>query len=145
MIPSHLPGEDDKRPSRFQDWERLRFVMEQLSIQIEPYSQAQVSKIGRGLQLLQLIKAGLPIDPWTVARVFSLDMGPEPAGCSNMVQRWVAWNKLRAELQAEIQEEAQGGQQPQQGENRGRPATNQRSPQIKNKDQGARSTVATSR
>lgn len=138
LIPSHLPDENKQIPSRYQDWQRLRWVVEQMSYQIEPYSQAAMSRIGRSLQLLQLQKAGLPISWWTILKAFNIDLGPPPKGTTNEIEVWVAQQKL-------VQEMQQAFAPPQQPEQRGRKPTNQTAPHVVQKDQGQRSTIATSK
>lgn len=140
LIASHLPGEDKSRASVYQLWERLRWTIEQMSYEIEPYSQAQVSRIGRVLLLLQMQKAQMPIDPWTIAKAANIDIGEEPEGTTNVLMRFVAWQKMKAEMAQEAQQMMQQGQQ-----GPGRPPTNSKAPQIKSKDGGMRSTIATSR
>lgn len=144
MIPSHLPGEDKSKPSIFPIWQRVRWTIEQLSYEIEPYSQAQVSRLGRNLTLLQLYKIGFPISPWRIGKGFGLNMGDPPdrldgKPCTNDIEEWVMWQELQADIKTELQQKLQAAQ-PQ-----GRPASNQKSPEVKNKDGGTRSTVVTSR
>lgn len=149
MVPSHLPGEDRSRPSLFQNWQRIRWTIEQLSYEIEPYSQAQVSRIGRNLVLLQLFKMGFPVGPWTIGKGLGLNMGDPPkkrdgSDCVTQLDEWQTWREIQAAHQVELQQligQATG----QQGQGPGRPATNQAPPQIKQKDGGTRSTLATSR
>jgi hypothetical protein len=66
-------------------------------------------------------------------------MGPEPEGTHNMFERWVAEQHITRELAEELQGGPAGG-----GQGPGRPATNKKAPQIKSKDGGTRSTIATS-
>lgn len=155
MVPSHLPGEDRERPSKFQNWQRIRWTIEQLSYEIEPYSQAQVSRIGRNLVLLQLFKLGFPVGPWTIGKGLGLNMGDPPAKrdgspCATQVDEWQVWREIQAAHQVELQQAvaaatgapgAPGGG----GQGPGRPNSNQAPPQLKSKDGGTRSTVATSR
>ncbi len=144
LIPSHLPGEDKSKPSNFQTWERCRYVIDQMDISIEPYSQASVSRIGRALVLLQMKKAGMPIDSWTIAKSSNIDLGPEPEGTSNVYERWIWEQEAHAQLAKELQE-AMGGPGAPGQQGRGRPNSNQRPPSVKQKDGGTRSTVTTSR
>jgi hypothetical protein len=91
------------------------------------------------LALLQLVKAGVPIDWWTIAKAWKIsNFGPEPEGTHNVMERWTAQQHLTRELAEEM-----GGIQgppPQQG----RPPTNAKPPQLVQKDGGTRSTVKTS-
>ncbi len=149
LIASHLPGEDKTRASIFQLWQRLRWTVEQMSYEIEPYSQAQVSRLGRVLTLVQLRKAGLPIDSWTITKAANIDIGEEPAGTTNAMERFVAEKQMEAEMMADAQKilQAAAPEPPQPGRQQGpgRPPVNERIPTIKQKDGGMRSTVSTSR
>jgi hypothetical protein len=145
LIPSHLPHESQSEPSIYSKWERARWFIEQLSYDIEPYSQAQVSRIGRNLTLLQAKKAGVWVSNHTIGKGLGLNMGElppmrdgEPAVTE--VDKFIVEQEITRALQEDLQ---QG--QPQQGERRGRPPTNRQSPAIKQKDGGTRSTVTTSR
>lgn len=143
LIPSHLPGEDpNKGASIYSKFERVRWTLEQLSYVIEPFSQAQISRVGRFLQSLQAMKAGLPMGPWTMMKQMGYDVGePKYNGevATNMMEEWIMWNEMKADLAKQLQ-----GDQPQQGQGRGRPNSNSKGPSIKSKDGGTRSTVATS-
>lgn len=128
---------------------------------VTPNSLHQITQMSRQLMLLQLQKTGFPIDPWTLAESFDLpNFGPAPEGTKNMIERWVAWTKIKGEMMTEMQTEAQqamqGAQMQSQMQNAaaqvvgasnppGRPASGMESPQIQTKDQGTRSTVAQSR
>ena len=143
LIPSHLPGEDAARgPSIYSHWERVRWTIKQLSYVIEPYSQAQVSRIGRNLILMQAKKAGIWISNNTIGKGLGLNMGelPKMRNGSPPVTEPEKW-EVEQEWIAALQDDANQGQ-PQGG--RGRPNSNQKPPHIQSKDQGTRSTVATS-
>jgi hypothetical protein len=118
--------------------ERRRLMISEFKFVITESGVHEMNRMVNRLALLQLRKAGLPIDWWTIAKAFKLsNMGPEPEGTHNMMERWIAEQHMTRELQ----EELQAGQQ---GQGPGRPATNKKAPTIKKKDGGARSTVATS-
>jgi hypothetical protein len=90
------------------------------------------------LALLQLKKAGVKIDSWTIARAWRLpNYGPEPKGTHTMMERWLA----EAHMDRELAEELGGGQT---GPQKGRPPTNAKPPQLTSKDGGSRTTVKTS-
>jgi hypothetical protein len=146
LIPSHLPNEDKNAgPSIYDKWERARWFVEQLSYDIEPYSQAQVSRIGRNLTLLQAKKAGLMISDNTIGKGLGLNMGdlPEMRDGEPAITEPDKW-MVEQEQKAALAEDLQQGQ-PQGGEKRGRPPSNQKGPAVKQKDGGTRSTVTTSR
>lgn len=95
------------------------------------------------LTYLQLQKSGFPISMWTLAKVFQIpNFGPEPEGTNNEIERWVAEQRMKGELMADLQQE--GAQPPGAPTQRGRPPTNAKPPRIEQKDGGARSTIATS-
>jgi hypothetical protein len=142
LIPSHLPGEDQSNVSQYDKWERARWALEQMSYHIEPFSQAQVSRIGRNLILMQLWKAQLPIGPWTLMKNMGLDPGEAKYNgevAKNQVEEFILWKQMSADIAQQMQSQMGGGNQ------KGRPPTNAAPPQIKTKDQGMRSTIATSR
>lgn len=147
LIPSHLPGEDRKQPSVFDTWQRTRWAIEQQSYTVEPFSQAQVSRIGRNLVLLQAKKAGIPVSDNTIGKGLGLNMGELPPmrdGKSPVTEpeKW----EVESEWKAAIAEDIAGGAgagAPKPG--RGRPNSNQTPPHVKSKDGGTRTTIATSR
>lgn len=121
------------------------------------------------LMFLQLLKEGVPISWWTIAKIFKIpNFGPPPAGTNTELERWIAQQQMKIELQGDLQKEmmtiqaemgpgqvgpgAAGGNSdvgeappiPMLGEqNRGRPQSYQRPPRIVQKDRGSRSTVTT--
>jgi len=145
IIPSHLPGEDRRQPSQFATWERTRWTIDQLSYEIEPFSQAQVSRIGRNLVLLQARKSGVTVSNHTIGKGLTINVGELPLMRSGKVAV-TEFEKVEVETEMmhAMQEDMQAGQ-PQQGQGRGRPNSNQTPPSLKSKDGGTRSTIATSR
>jgi len=145
IIPSHLPGEDRRQPSQFATWERTRWTIDQLSYEIEPFSQAQVSRIGRNLVLLRARKDGVTVSNHTIGKGLNLNVGELPLMRSGKVAV-TEFEKVEVETEMmhAMQEDMQAGQ-PQQGQGRGRPNSNQTPPSLKSKDGGTRSTIATSR
>ena len=145
LIPSHLPNEDPRNgESVYSRWERMRWANRQLSYVIEPYSQAQVSRIGRNLVLMQAKKAGVTVSDHTIGKGLGLNVGELPP-MRNGKPPVSEWEKVEVEMELRqaLAEDLQGGQQPgQQGP--GRPNSNRKSPSLRQKDQGTRSTVTTS-
>ena len=91
--------------------------------------------------LLQLQKTGFPMDPWTLAEAFDVpNFGSPPVGARTVMERWLAWMRM----QAEIKQALAPPQAPGQGKGGGRPNSNSKSPHIQNKDGGTRSTISTS-
>ena len=145
LIPSHLPGEDTSHDSIYSHWERVRWTIKQLSYVIEPYSQAQVSRIGRNLILMQAKKAGVTVSNHTIGKGLGLNMGELPPMRDGKppVTEFDKW-EVETEMMHALQEDLQQGQQPGGGEGRGRPNSNKKPPSIAQKDGGTRSTVKTS-
>ena len=143
LIPSHLPGEGDSTDSIYTHWERVRWTIKQLSYVIEPYSQAQISRIGRNLILLQAKKAGIPISDNTIGKGLGLNMGelPNRRDGNPPVTEPEKW-EVEMEWKHAIQEDMQAGAP--QGGGPGRPNTNRKPPHLASKDQGSRTTVSTS-
>lgn len=141
MVPSHLPGEPDNQPSALSQLERARWHMNNIFLEITPNSLHQLTQTTRKLMMLQLKKSGVPIDMWTIAEAFDIpNFGSAPAGARTVVERWVAEQRMMAELKKALTPE----QPPGQGKGGGRPNSNGKAPHIQNKDGGTRSTVSTS-
>jgi hypothetical protein len=118
--------------------ERARRYFNEFKYVITESGVHEMYRMVNRLALLQLRKAGLPIDWWTIGKSFKLsNLGPEPEGTHNMFERWVAEQHITRELA----EELQGGPA---GQGPGRPPTNKKAPQLKGKDGGSRQTITTS-
>lgn len=109
LTPSHLPNENpDQGPSSKSNVERARHFMNSFFFKITPNSLHQITQLSRKLLYVQLQKAGLPIDPWTMAEVMDIaNFGAAPQGAITVMQRFVAWEKMKGELQAQVQAKAQ--------------------------------------
>ncbi len=127
-----------------QKLERTRNLINQFKYVVTESGINEMKRMTYKLSLLQLRKAGLPIDWWTIGKAFNLsNMGPEPEGTHNMFERWVAEQHITRELA----EELQGGIEAQSQSGPGRPNANTKPPQIVQKKDGdgtPRSTVTTS-
>ena len=107
LIPSHLPTEDKSLPPASSMGERARKYMNSFFFKITPNSLHQITQLSRKLLYIQLLKAGIPIDPWTMAEVNDIpNFGPPPEGTTTVFQRWVAFERLKGDLQAHIQAKA---------------------------------------
>lgn len=139
LVPSHLEGEDpDDGPSRFSLVERARKHAGNFEYYVVPNSMGRLQSMTQKLLLLQLEKTGFPMDPWTKADLFEIDnFGPPPEGADNIIERWIAWQHILAELQGQAEQPAA----PTAG--RGRPPSFQRAPRMQQKDGGTRTTVTT--
>lgn len=126
----------------------------------------EIHRMTTRLFYIQLMKEGFPISWWTMAKVAKIpNFGPPPAGTNTELERWVAQQHMKIDLQGDLQKEmaeaaaeaqgAMGGGAPGEGggvpnigdlfgNQSGRPQTYRRPPRLVNKDHGTRSTIATS-
>lgn len=109
LIPSHVDGEDPEAgPSRYSQLQRAKMYMNSFFFKITPNSLHNLMQLTRKLMYIQLQKAGVPIDPWTMAEVFDIpNFGHPPEGTKTVFERWVAWERLKGDLQARIQAQSQ--------------------------------------
>ena len=108
MIPSHTDGEDKTQPSKYTQVQRAQRYMNSFFFKITPNSLHQITQMSRKLLYIQLQKAGIPIDPWTMATLNDLpNFGPPPAGTTTMFERWAAFEKIKGDLTAHIQAKTQ--------------------------------------
>ncbi len=109
LIPTHAVGEDPMNgPSRLTQMQRAKMFMNSFFFKITPNSLHNMMQMTRKLMYIQLQKSGQPIDPWTMAEVFDLpNFGHPPEGTKTMFERWVAWERIKGDLQARIQAQAQ--------------------------------------
>lgn len=174
MIPSHLAHENKNEPSRYTLVERAKRHQNNFFLYIVPHSLHEITQITRKMLHLQLQRTGFPIDPWTMAEVMELDnFGPAPTGTNNMIERWVAWQRMQMELRLDLERmlqkalaEAQQASQPGGGEDGtgtpyrgvlegllnpsargtgGRPPSGKKAPRMQTKDGGSRTTIAESK
>jgi hypothetical protein len=147
LVPAHLPGEDAAKVSATPIWQRRKWHQNNFMFHLTPYSLHQLTQTSRKLILLQLQKAGFPMDPWTIAEAFDLNnFGPAPEGTITGMERWLAWIHLQRELQQEQQEALAmaAPMGPGQGKGGGRPPSYTAPPQLTMKDGGQRATIRTS-
>jgi hypothetical protein len=141
LVPSHMPGEPTDTKSATSRMERARWHLQNVFLEIIPNSLHQITQTTRKLMLLQLQKTGFPVDPWTIAEAFDIaNFGSPPVGARTVMERYVAWMRM----QAEIKQALTPPQPPGQGKGGGRPSSNGKSPHIAQKDHGTRSTISTS-
>lgn len=125
----------------------------------------EIHRMTTKLFYLQLMKEGFPISWWTFAKIAKVpNFGPPPEGTNTEMERWIAQQHIKIELQGELQKEAAlamaeigqgqvgpgatGAGEPQpipdlEGSARGRPQSYRKPPRLVQKDHGARSTVST--
>lgn len=150
---------------------RIRGYISDFTYKITESGINEIHRMTNKLFYLQLMKLGFPLDWWTFAEIAQIpNFGPEPEGTHTVMERWVAQQRIQAELQGSIAAEAQmaaggaagagagggdpnaegggDGNQPPPGEpgqsGPGRPQSFQKAPHIEQKDGGTRSTIATS-
>jgi hypothetical protein len=142
IIPSHMPGEmvDDPnggksappRPSMYPTRERAKFLAEHIRFFITPNTLHEITQSAQKMMYLQLWRGGFPIDSWTLAEVFNIgNFGKKPEGTDDIMSRWIAEQKMKAELAAQMQQFTQdlqggaeaGGNTPKLGPNGGQKGT----------------------
>ncbi len=164
MVPSHLPGENTQFPSRMSQIDRAKWFAGQFYFFVEPGSMLKITSIMRKLLFIQLAKAGVPIDRWTMADVFEVpNYGPPPDGTRNVQERLVAEERMKEEAARRMavqmgvlnEDGTPGPAAPNQGgagaagaggekNPVGRPPTGLQPPHVEIKDGGQRSTIAQS-
>lgn len=157
LVPSHMAGEDPLKPSKYDNLKRAQFYQNSFFYQTTPGQIHQTLHASRKLMTIQQKKTGFPIDPWTEAEIFDTpNFGPPPKGADTILERWIAWQFMKAEIAKEVAQLSQpmGGDEAGahakellndlQTRQPGRPSTDAKPPQIKTKDQGTRSTVVSS-
>jgi hypothetical protein len=108
LFPSHMAWEDKSTPSIYGPVERARHFMDSFFFKITPNSLHSITQMSRKLLYIQLQKTGQPIDPWTMAEICDIpNFGRAPEGAQTVMQRFVAWERMKGELTAEVQANAQ--------------------------------------
>lgn len=152
IVPSHMPGEDPTGYSQFSRMERAKNFASQLRLTATPGYLHGIPQTQQKLLLLQGWRAGFPIDPARVAKVY----GIENWEVSDF-PKWKAFKQAELEFAAKLKQEAgailpQG--QPQSGtgvgggpkSTGGRPPSGTRPPAARTKSsaEGPRATISTS-
>lgn len=145
--------------------EGLRRLMSEFRYEVTESGINELHRMTTKLFYLQLMKEGFPISWWTFARIAKIpNFGPPPEGTNTELERYVAQQHIKIELQADLQKElalaqmemgdgqvgpgAAGGE-PQEipdigGEGqRGRPQSYRKPPRLVQKDNQTRTTVTT--
>lgn len=108
LVPGHLPEENPERPSIYSAVERARRYMNNFYFKIVPNSLHNITQMSRKLLYIQLQKAGIPMDPWTLADVMDIpNFGRPPEGADTVFKRWIAFETIKGELTAAIQAKSQ--------------------------------------
>lgn len=107
LVPSHMPWENKESAPASREIDRAKHYMNSHVFHVTPNSMIQLTQMSRKLLMIQLSKV-MPIDPWTLAEMNDIpNFGPPPDGAKNVFERWVAFEKLKGELQASVQAKAQ--------------------------------------
>lgn len=156
LVPSHMPFEAKKfatgEPSDTPKIARLQHFADNLHFNITPYSVHEITQMSKKLGLIQLKKAGVWISSETIATAWNIPNYGNIPGNTEIEKYW-AEKQLELARMEQLKEVMQGlsggapggpggggpGNQP------GRPSTFASSPELKSKDGGARSTIATSK
>lgn len=164
MIPSHMPGEDADQHSEHSALARAKAHQNNFYMHIVPRSLHEITQVSRKLLYLQMYRAGFPIDPWTMAEIMDIEnFGDAPTGAQTVMERWVAWKRMEVELRVDMERLLQEAAQSAQGQQGtafrtvledmvnptargtgGRPPSGQKSPTLKTKDGGSRTTITES-
>ena len=152
LIPSHLPGEDVNVPSLTDRIKRARIFADNLQFLITPGSLHELTQMVMKLGLIQLKKAGVKISSQTLAEAWSVPNYGSFAG-NNEIEKWKSEQETDLEFAARmmaIKTALGGGEAAAAGaagapNAEGRPNSNTAAPALKQKDNGARSTITTSK
>lgn len=151
IVPSHRPGEDTAGPSKFSRMERAKNFARELRITPTPGYLHGAPQMAQSLLLLQGWRAGFPIDPARVAKVYGIQNWE-----SSDYEKWKDFKRSELEFAAKMKEEGSSllPQQPQAGATPagsqkgkgGRPPSGTKPPAAKTKGsaEGPRSVTSTS-
>ena len=125
---------------------RVRSYLSDFRYEVSQSGVSELNRMSTKLLYLQLSKSGFPISPWTLAAICQIpNFGPPPEGTNTEMERYVAWVRMRAELQMDIQSELAGAEGvAATGGETGRPPGWTGPPKMVTKDGGSRTTVTTS-
>ena len=128
---------------------RVRNYLSDFRYEVVESGLSDLHRLSTKLLYLQLSKAGVPLSWWTLAKVCQIpNMGPPPAGTNTEIERWIAQQRILADLQADIAQDQQAalGGTPSAGAGgaEGRPPSFTAAPKLVQKDGGTRSTITTS-
>ena len=154
LIPSHLPGESPDAPSLTDRIRRARVFADNLRFFIMPGSMHELTQMVMKLGLIQLKKAGVKISSQTLAEAWSVPNYGSFDG-NTEIEKWKSEQETDLEFAARmmaIKTALGGGAAPGGGgppgappNPEGRPNANTAAPELKSKDNGARSTITTSK
>jgi hypothetical protein len=148
VTPSHMPGEDTSGASKFSRMERSKNFARNLTLTPTPGYLHGTPQMQQKLLLLQGWRAGFPIDPARVARVYGIENWE-----TSDFPKWKEFKQAELEFAAAMKEEGAslqpgGGaaQPPGGGGKGGRPPSGTKPPAAKTKGsaEGPRATVSES-
>lgn len=161
LTPSHMPGEQtisdtgETVASQVDPFTRTRTFAQNLRYFITPHSLHYIAQKEMKLNLLALLGKNVPVDPETIAAQFDLPNWGSIEG-STIKEKVFNWAKEQLEEKADIAklEKSLGMGEPEEGGGKpgpkpgqgGRPASNKKGPQVKQKGaaSGGRAVVSTS-
>lgn len=143
-------------------FERARWHKDHFAFSVQPYSLHELNSMTRRLFILQLSKAGFPMDWWTMADMFDVkNFGDLPQyedpktgemrTAQTVMERWTCQMEIMAQVQRAMgggEQGGGGGKPPVPGQKGpGRPGSGQQPPTLEQKkaDAGTRSTVRESK
>lgn len=151
IIPSHMPGEAPEGPSAYSPAQRARTFADNLRFMILPGTLHEMTQMVMKLGLIQLKKAGVIIDSQTIAEAWQIPNWGSIEG-NTVIERYKSEKEMELEFAVRMKElgESLGAGQPPgaaaPGKNpEGRPSTNAAPPKLVSKEDGARSTITTSK
>ena len=100
LVPAHMPGEDDKNPSKFSRMERAKSFARNLRLHVAPGSIHGITQTQQKLLLLQGQKSGLPIpDRLIFERVYGLE------NYAGLRDEWREDQEWKLEMAAKMKQE----------------------------------------
>ena len=154
--PSMLSGPNPGTPQEMN--RKLKKLISDFRYEVSQSGLNEIHRMTTKLFYLQLMKEGFPISWWTFAKIARIpNFGPPPFGTNTEMERWVAQQHMKIELQGQLQQEmAQSQGAPPGGapgevpgvpnldqKAKGRPQTYRNAPRMVQKDHGTRSTITT--
>lgn len=104
LVPDHMPSENPEHASSYTRIQRAKQYMNSVFFKITPNSLHKMTMLSTQLRYIQLQKIGVPIDPWTMAQVNDIpNFGRPPEGTNTVMERWVAFERIKSEIQGEQQ------------------------------------------
>jgi hypothetical protein len=167
IVPSHMPDEPTEagRKSIYTDMQRAKWFAKGLNFFILPHSAHEIAQMSYKLGLVQLRKAGVPIDSQTIAEAWNLDLGADFQTNTPYERFWEEQEKMAEhairikiigdalmsmgvqpppEMLAAAQAAKESGNAAAGANREGRPPSGLEPPRVVSKDGGARSAVSQS-